>query len=394
MRDPSSGGPMSPTYARLSLFYAAQFLVFGVMVPFWPAYLGAKGLGPAEIGLLMGAGPWVRIIAVPTIARAADRSGRYRTVMAASAAGAMLVAALFAVAEGLPTLFALSLVLNLLLASLIPLGDAAALQVVARAGLAYGRVRLWGSLSFIGAAAAAGAIVEGRTAGVILVLVVAGLGLSAVSVGALPALPSPERGRPRVAIGALLRSPPYLLSLLAAMLLNASHAVYYAFGTIHWQRAGLAEGVIGLLWAEGVIAEVLLFLAGAALARRLGVVGLFALAGVSGLVRWVALALDSSLATALVVQALHAGTFGAMHLATMEFMARALPRHVAATAQTLHSALAAGIGFGLTMLACGWLYGRFAGGAYLAMAGLSALGLGATALLARCWRGERIVLAA
>ena len=42
--------------------------------------------------------------------------------------------------------------------------------------------------------------------------------------------------------------------MLIAALMQGSHAAYYAFGSIHWQALGLSAGVIGLLWAWGVVA--------------------------------------------------------------------------------------------------------------------------------------------
>ena len=47
----------------------------------------------------------------------------------------------------------------------------------------------------------------------------------------------------------LVRSPQFLLFLAATSAVQASHAVYYVFGTLHWQAAGISTGVIGMLWA-------------------------------------------------------------------------------------------------------------------------------------------------
>ena len=42
---------------RLALFYAAVFLVVGVLMPFWPLWLKeTQGMSAEEIGLLLGAG--------------------------------------------------------------------------------------------------------------------------------------------------------------------------------------------------------------------------------------------------------------------------------------------------------------------------------------------------
>ena len=57
----------------------------------------------------------------------------------------------------------------------------------------------------------------------------------------------------------LAHSPTFLLFLLAASTIQASHALYYTFGTLHWRAQGFADGTIGALWALGVVAEIGLF---------------------------------------------------------------------------------------------------------------------------------------
>ena len=77
--------------------------------------------------------------------------------------------------------------------------------------------------------------------------------------------------------------PAFLLFLGAAAAIQSSHAVYYAFGTLHWRGLGHSEAVIGWLWAEGVIAEILLFAFGSALGSRLSPARLLMVAGFGAL---------------------------------------------------------------------------------------------------------------
>lgn len=39
-----------------------------------------------------------------------------------------------------------------------------------------------------------------------------------------------------------------------------SHGPYYTFLTLHLEELGYSRGLIGLLWAVGVVAEVLMFM--------------------------------------------------------------------------------------------------------------------------------------
>ena len=72
----------------------------------------------------------------------------------------------------------------------------------------------------------------------------------------------------------------------------------------------------------------------------------------------------------------------------MHFLARAAPPGLAATAQSLYSAVSGGIAMGLAMLLAGALYAAVAGQAFLAMAALSAGGLGFALILRRWGRDD------
>jgi PPP family 3-phenylpropionic acid transporter len=160
-----------------------------------------------------------------------------------------------------------------------------------------------------------------------------------------------------------------------AAALQASHQVYYGFGTLYWRSLGFSEGMIGVLWAEGVVAEILLFWQGSRLLARLGPLGLMIAGGAAGIVRWSLMGLVPGLLPALALQVLHALTFGATHLGAMNYLSRTVPPGAAASAQALYSGASSGIGGGLVMLGAGALYAEFGGRAYLFMTILSAAGL-------------------
>lgn len=94
-------------------------------------------------------------------------------------------------------------------------------------------------------------------------------------------------------------------------------------------------------------------------------------------------ALTADLVVLILVQLLHAFSFGAAHLGAMHYLARGLLAEHAATGQALYSAIVGGIGFGLITLGSGALYGAVGGGAYYAMALAAATGAVLAELLAR-----------
>jgi PPP family 3-phenylpropionic acid transporter len=171
----------------------------------------------------------------------------------------------------------------------------------------------------------------------------------------------------------LLHDRHLLLVLLAASLVQASHSAYYVAGTLYWRSLGHSSATIAWLWAEGVVAEIVLFWFGAGLVRRSGPLGLVTLGGLAGLARWSGTAFADSLAALVLLQAMHGLTFGAVHLGVMHFLQRSVPPALSATGQALYSTLA-GLGMGIGMAAAGVLYQRGAWLAWIAMAALATLG--------------------
>jgi PPP family 3-phenylpropionic acid transporter len=241
-------------------------------------------------------------------------------------------------------------------------------------GFEYGRVRLWGSLAFIATAIVAGKVLTDTTPDAIMVMIFGAVGLMFVVTLLLPKTRTTKASTRGFPIAPLIRNKAFVLVLVAAALIQSSHAVYYGFGTIHWQKAGISDTVIGMLWAEGVIFEVILFIFGAFILRHTGPIRLIILGGVAGLLRWLGTGLDDSLPVLFVLQALHGLTFGATHLGVIHFISDNVPDDLSATAMSLYSAVAMGLAMGLMVMASGHLYGSFGGKAYFVVAVMSALG--------------------
>ena len=163
-----------------------------------------------------------------------------------------------------------------------------------------------------------------------------------------------------------------LPALAATALIQGAHAAYYSFAALRWRGAGIPDAVVGLLIAEGIVAEVALFVWGRRLVERIGPGRLTMLAAGASVVRWAALAFVVDPLALAAMQALHAGTFAFQHLSAMQVLGRVGPAR-AATAQAWLSALGYSMpGAALVWLA-GRLYARQPAYAFLAMAAVAAL---------------------
>jgi MFS transporter, PPP family, 3-phenylpropionic acid transporter len=378
---------------RLGLFYAASFLVVGIQLPFWPVWLSGRGLDAQAIALVFAAAIWAKVIATPVLGALADRLGLRRAMMIALAGVACAAYAGLWPVAGFGTLLALNLVAGVAQSAMMPLGDSVTLAAVRDEGLDYGRIRVWGSVSFVVASVGSGAVLALIPAGasgdnpVLLLVLAASAVLCAACIGIPPAARGAGIIRSRWgALGQLAGDRRFWLFVVSAAALQSSHQLYYGFGTLYWREIGFSDTVIGMLWAEGVVAEIVLFWCSAPFVRRCGPLGLMALGGAAGIVRWSLMGVVPGLAAAAALQLLHALTFGASHLGAMHWMARRVPPSAAASAQSLYAALSAGLGSGLVMLAAGALYTAYGGRAYPFMALLSAAGLCGVLMLMRTSR--------
>src|SRR5882757_3767732 len=368
---------------RLSGYYAALCAAIGVQLPFLPVWLAAKGLDAQAIGIVLAVPMLVRVIAIPMATRAADRRDALRAVIMAVTAAGVLGYGVLAFAEGFAAILVAYALASAAYTPVMMLVDAYALRGLARRGRAYGPVRLWGSAAFIAASFGAGALLDLMAPVELIWLMVVAMAIATAAALALVPLNSEPAGGAPVPASAtgLLRNPAFLVAIAAASLVQASHALYYGFSTIDWQAAGYDGGVIGALWALGVMAEIALFALSARLPSTITPLAMLLVGAAGAVVRWSVMATAPPANLLPVLQCLHALSFGATHLGALALVARMAPPGLGATAQG-YFAVALGVTMAVATALAGVLYGRFRRGAYAVMAVLAAAG-GLCALAAK-----------
>lgn len=376
---------------RVAAFFAAQFFGLGLFLPFFPLLLNEAGLGAGEIGTLLAVPMIVRLIANPLVSGLADRYATPASAITTLSFLSLVGFSGFFFIGGFVPLFLLLMVTAFVWSPLMPLGDALAARVEREGGGDYGRMRLWGSVSFIVANLIGGVLVGGWTREVVIGGIIAGL-VCAVAVGrGLP-------GRPEaVATDGVARSwtgvttvltPGFLMVLCATGLIQASHAAYYAFSALFWAEAGIPGTAVGLFWGLGVVTEIGLFAIAGQLGLRFGIAGLLGLGAAGATLRWLLFPLATDPVSVALLQALHGLSFGASHLGAVAYVARTAPPRWAGTAQGVMSMMV-GLLTALASAMAGQLYAFGPALAFHAMAGLSAAGgaLLVASVLRRRWRG-------
>lgn len=381
--------------ARFIPLYMGINFIGGVHLPFFPAWLESRGLSPESIGLLMMFMGLSRVVTGPLLGFAADALVARRQAVILLTGIALVSYVGYLVLPGIAFLVLFSLTASISFSAIGPLLEGVTLKTALSERFDYGRVRSFGSAAFIIMNFASGLYLAANGVDAFLPLLI---GASVFALMGALVLPRDEVPHEEMARGqvwreavALARQPVFLLFLLAAGLAQSCHAFYYGFGTLNWKDLGYSADLIGLLWGLGVVAEIVLFSFSDRVVAWLGPVRLLVLGTVAGLVRWTILALSPPLIVLLPLQLLHAGTFGAVHLAAMHFVARAVPPHLVGTAQSILAAVTIGVFMAFGQFASGHLFAIFGAQGYLLMSLCSLVALAAALCLGRLWNGRRLV---
>lgn len=349
--------------------------MLGAQLPYWPLWLEARGLSGGEVGVLLAAAAWIKVASNPLTGYLADSSGRPRLLIAALMGLGALGFVGFSLAQGFWGLLLLQILTAACFQALLPLGESRALIAVRHHGLDYGRSRLWGSITFVAGVLAIGAGLDLMPIDSLPWWLAAGLGLGLFAALALPKLDEDRRRPARGDLKRLMSDRALLWFLLAAALVQTSHAAYYAFSAIAWRAAGHSTFAIGWLWTEGVLAEILFFAISGRILPRVSFRSLVMLAAAGGLLRWSVTATTTALPALATVQLLHAATFAAAHLAAVHVIAARAPAGLAATGQSLFASISGGVFMGVALLAVGPLYDTLGLPSFFIMAGLCGLSL-------------------
>jgi PPP family 3-phenylpropionic acid transporter len=244
---------------------------------------------------------------------------------------------------------------GLLHGTLIPMVDATVMDHLHALGGDYGRLRLWGSISFIlGAVGSAPLVAAFSPAVVPLLLVVSALTLAP----ALAQLPRGQHGDARrFRAPWRLLTPPLAAFLSVAFLVQMSCGAWTGFFGVYTESLGFSVSVPGITWGLAVVAEIGFFFWARGLVARTTPATLILVALVVTVVRWVLTAVVEAEARVIGIQVGHAFTFSLFHLATQLVLTRLVPPESSTSGQALYGLVAMGLGGSLGLWTAGALVG-------------------------------------
>lgn len=330
---------------RLSGYYFFYFAFIGVFSPYFGLYLRSLNFSAWEIGLLMSQMQLMRLFGPNVWGWLVDRFGRRVLIIRISSLIALGGFSLFFFLERLSPMLVAMAVLAFFWSAALPLVETLTFDHLREQRGSYSQIRLWGSIGFIVAVMATGALLDFTPPSGVLTacwLVLAGiLGVALV----LPEAPPHPHAGIDEGITRILRQPRVLALLSACLAMSMAHGAFYIFYSIHLADHGYAKTEVGLLWSLGVLAEIVVFTQMARLSQVYSLRTILLACFVAAVLRFLLMGWGAgSVAVMILVQLLHGLTFGAFHASSIAAVNHWFPSRVQGRGQALYSSLSFGAG--------------------------------------------------
>lgn len=366
---------------NFSAFLFTYYAYAGTFATYASLYFAAHGMTVPQIGILVSLIPVMRIFGPNVWGWVADHTKQRARVLRLTAAGAFVSFCCIFIADTFAQYFAVLVLVNLFTSAQSPLSEALMLSEMRGDLSNYGKIRLWGSLGFIVAVMGGGYLLDWFGVDALLWLSAALLLLVIGAALRIRDVPHPIAAHDSPRLWSVLRMPEVGAFFLSAALMVAAHMAIYAFYSLYLERAGYSKPVIGMMWALGVVAEVLFFYFQSRIFARFGARRIMLFAFALTMLRFAITGAAPGLLWVLVLaQLMHAATFAAHHSACVMIMQRWFAGPLQASGQALYMSVAYGIGGtagGLLMTFCWDRIGpeeMFYAAALLALGGLAAAG--------------------
>ena len=281
----------------VSMIFGTTSAVIGVHMPFLPVWFDWIGLSAYQIALLGAAPVFVRIFTVPVAGYLADRWGRAPEMVLWLSLAAIVGFLALTQMRSFAFVMATVVLLAFAWSPVFPLSETVAMGIIKRTGLDYGRMRLWGSVTFIVTNCAGGWAVERIGPQSVVWFLVGLVALSALAAyvllravrredGAAGPVVHAARRISQADVASLVGRRDFRLFLLSTGAVQSSHAVLYVFGILHWRAHGISAEWASLLWTVSIVFEIVLFAWSQQVLKRFDPVAMIAIGCAAGVVRW------------------------------------------------------------------------------------------------------------
>lgn len=330
-------------------------------MPFFPVFLNNYGCNSTQIAFLQSLQPILLCFCPAIVGHFVSSGFLIREKVLLYCAWGSLISLIPLYTDESLTLLTICLLLHAPFRVLMgPMVDAACLDYLKRSGEEYGRLRLYGSLGFIITSLLGGFLFSwGPVLPFLTAYICLQLGQVFVTHNLISNHDTSSIEQNKTSSTEELRLVlwiPVTLFLVFSVLHQISQGTYYIFYSLHLNmNLGISMDWIGFFWIVGVISEVLVMFFYQRIWGNISEEWVFVLSALMNAMRWWAMAHCSSIGMMIILQTLHAFSFGTFQIASMRLLDRTFPNASKSFGVGLFVSLSYGLGGVIGMNGSGWL---------------------------------------
>jgi PPP family 3-phenylpropionic acid transporter len=306
--------------------------------------------------------PATKLVAPYICGWLADHTRRSMFIIRATSILALLAFSLVFVSQQLWWLSIAMLLFSFFWNAMLPQFEAMTLNHLGADTHHYSMIRMWGSLGFIVIVVLVGELLQHYDTSLVpLVVLITFIGITMSSVMVPEKLNTPHAYH--APIWNVIRQPKVMAFLVVCFLMLCSHGPYYTFYTIYLQEQGYSSHITGVLWAVGVLAEVVIFLLMPRLLPVYGPRKLLITTFLLTTLRWLMIGFFvTDLSMLFIAQLFHAFSFGVFHAVSISLIHKYFTGSHQGRGQALYSSISYGAGVAVGSLVSGVLWDYWGAG--------------------------------
>jgi PPP family 3-phenylpropionic acid transporter len=366
--------PGNPFKFILSSQYFLYFGVMGIFLPYFNLYCYHLEFTGFQIGVLSAIRS-VALVLTPLIWSAlADRFQLRKPIYIFCNCISTAIWAFFIFTTDFWVMLFITVFYSIFYAPIISFLEAFTMDVLGKEKKRYGRVRVWGSMAFITSVLVLGKIIDLYSINIILILIFSGSLILAFISFKIPDIRMIKKEPFALKVRDLLKRR-VIVFLFCAFLMLVSHGTYYGFYSIHLENMGYGSTFIGVAWAAASISEIVIMVKSDSIFKRFSIENVLVFSFLVAGIRWFALFFATSAAALLILQMLHAMTYGTFHVASILYIDSLTPDETKTLGQAVNNAVTYGLGLMVGFFLSGYLFesvgsfGLFMISAFIALSG-------------------------
>ncbi|MFW5901860.1 MAG: MFS transporter [Thermodesulfobacteriota bacterium] len=347
---------MRSVKAVLAPQYFLYFGILGIYLPYFNLYCYHLDFSGFQIGALSAIRTFATALFPLMWGALADRFFIRRPIYMLCSVVSTGIWAFYLLTTDFYPMLAITIFYGVFHAPLISFLESFSMDLLGEQKEQYGRLRAWGSISFILTVVIVGRVIDAFSTRIILVLILAGKLLFFFMATRLPASAAKAKESPFSASARGLLSRQVIIFLVAAFLMLFSHGTYYGFFSIHLENLGFHGTFIGVTWALASLSEIFVMVNSQRIFRRFSYEYVLILSFAAAGLRWLLLYFAGSALLIILTQLLHAFTYGSFHVASILYIDKLAPQEAKTLGQAANNAVSYGLGIMSGFFLNGYLF--------------------------------------